>query len=84
MPLASGRNAEYLHNEVPGIQLSDEVRKRMAGLEGEAGRAEGVRIAEELLDTAHQYFNGIYLITPFMFYDMTVQADGLRMAKNGR
>ncbi len=22
MPLASGRNAEYLHNEVPGIQLS--------------------------------------------------------------
>ena len=45
MPLASGRNAEYLHNEVPGIQLSDEVRKRMAGLEGEAGRAEGVRIA---------------------------------------
>ncbi|GAF07184.1 5,10-methylenetetrahydrofolate reductase [Paenibacillus pini JCM 16418] len=26
MPLASGRNAEYLHNEVPGIQLSDDVR----------------------------------------------------------
>ena len=42
MPLASGRNAEYLHNEVPGIQLSDEVRRRMAGLEGEAGRTEGV------------------------------------------
>ncbi|CAM4253355.1 bifunctional homocysteine S-methyltransferase/methylenetetrahydrofolate reductase [Paenibacillus tarimensis] len=73
MPLASGRNAEYLHNEVPGIQLSDEVRERMAGLEGEAGRAEGVKIAEELLDEAINHFNGIYLITPFMFYDMTVQ-----------
>ncbi|SEM76365.1 bifunctional homocysteine S-methyltransferase/methylenetetrahydrofolate reductase [Paenibacillus sp. OV219] len=73
MPLASGRNAEYLHNEVPGIQLSDEVRKRMAGLEGEAGRAEGVTIAEELLDTALEHFKGIYLITPFMFYEMTVQ-----------
>jgi homocysteine S-methyltransferase len=73
MPLANGRNAEYLHNEVPGIQLSDEVRKRMAGLEGEAGRAEGVRIAEELLDAALPHFNGIYLITPFMFYDMAVQ-----------
>lgn len=34
MPLASGRNAEYLHNEVPGIQLPDETRGRMAGLEG--------------------------------------------------
>ncbi|GGG12997.1 bifunctional homocysteine S-methyltransferase/methylenetetrahydrofolate reductase [Paenibacillus abyssi] len=73
MPLASGRNAEYLHNEVPGIQLSDEVRKRMSGLEGEEGRAEGVRIAEELLDTALNHFNGIYLITPFMFYEMSVR-----------
>ncbi|MBH5316768.1 bifunctional homocysteine S-methyltransferase/methylenetetrahydrofolate reductase [Paenibacillus sp. GSMTC-2017] len=73
MPLANGRNAEYLHNEVPGIQLSDEVRSRMAGLEGEAGRAEGVQIAKELIDSAIPHFNGIYLITPFMFYDMAVQ-----------
>jgi homocysteine S-methyltransferase len=73
MPLANGRNAEYLHNEVPGIQLSDEVRRRMAGLEGEAGRAEGVRIAQELLDAALPHFNGIYLITPFMYHDMAVQ-----------
>ncbi|QJD83474.1 bifunctional homocysteine S-methyltransferase/methylenetetrahydrofolate reductase [Cohnella herbarum] len=71
-PLASGRNAEYLHNEVPGIQLSDSVRQRMSGLEGSAGRAEGVRIAEELLDVAMAHFNGIYLMTPFMAYEMTV------------
>lgn len=73
MPLANGRNAEYLHNEVPGIQLSDEVRRRMTGLEGEAGRAEGVRIAQELLDCALDRFKGIYLITPFMYYEMAVQ-----------
>lgn len=73
MPLASGRNAEYLHNEVPGIQLSDEVRRRMAGLEGERGREEGVKIAQELLDVALPLFHGIYLITPFMFYEMTAQ-----------
>ncbi|MCQ6560358.1 bifunctional homocysteine S-methyltransferase/methylenetetrahydrofolate reductase [Paenibacillus mendelii] len=84
MPLASGRNAEYLHNEVPGIQLSDEVRKRMAGLEGEAGRAEGVQIAKELLDTALKHFNGIYLITPFMFYDMTVQLTEYVWEQTGR
>ncbi|WP_239617188.1 bifunctional homocysteine S-methyltransferase/methylenetetrahydrofolate reductase [Cohnella mopanensis] len=71
-PLASGRNAEYLHNEVPGIQLSDAVRQRMSGLEGAAGRAEGVKIAEELLDVAMEHFNGIYLMTPFMAYEMTV------------
>jgi methionine synthase I (cobalamin-dependent)/5,10-methylenetetrahydrofolate reductase len=84
MPLASGRNAEYLHNEVPGILLSDEVRGRMAGLEGEAGRAEGVRIAEELLDTAVRHFNGIYLITPFMFYEMTVKLTNYVWRKTGR
>ncbi|QHT61834.1 bifunctional homocysteine S-methyltransferase/methylenetetrahydrofolate reductase [Paenibacillus lycopersici] len=83
MPLASGRNAEYLHNEVPGIQLSDDVRKRMAGLEGEAGRAEGVRIAEELLDTAMDCFKGIYLITPFMFYGMTVKLTEYVWRKTG-
>jgi methionine synthase I (cobalamin-dependent)/5,10-methylenetetrahydrofolate reductase len=70
-PLASGRNAEYLHNEVPGIQLSDTVRQRMSGLEGAAGRAEGVKIAEELLDVTMAYFNGIYIMTPFMAYEMT-------------
>jgi homocysteine S-methyltransferase len=83
MPLASGRNAEFLHNEVPGIELSDEVRRRMAGLEGEAGRAEGVRIAEELLDAALAFFNGIYLMTPFMFYDMTVKLTSCVRAKAG-
>ncbi|NBI29619.1 bifunctional homocysteine S-methyltransferase/methylenetetrahydrofolate reductase [Chengkuizengella marina] len=73
MPLASERNAEYLHNEVPGIQLSDEIRKRMVGLSGEEGRREGVEIAKELLDTAVSYFKGIYLITPFMSYKMTTE-----------
>lgn len=72
MPLASGKNAEYLHNEVPGIQLSDNVRKRMEGLQGPEGRAMGVEIAKELLDTAMEHFNGIYLMTPFMFYEMNV------------
>jgi methionine synthase I (cobalamin-dependent)/5,10-methylenetetrahydrofolate reductase len=73
MPLASGRNAEYLHNEVPGITLAPEVRQRMAGLSGAAGRAAGVAIARELIDAALQHFNGIYLMTPFTFADMTAE-----------
>ncbi|GGF87650.1 bifunctional homocysteine S-methyltransferase/methylenetetrahydrofolate reductase [Paenibacillus aceti] len=72
MPLASGKNAEYLHNEVPGITLPESILKRMEGLQGAEGRAMGVEIAKELLDTALQHFNGIYLMTPFMFYEMTV------------
>lgn len=84
MPLANGRNAEFLHNEVPGIQLTDEVRNRMKGLEGEEGRAEGVAIAKELLDVATSHFNGIYLMTPFMHYDMSAQLLEYVWTKSGR
>ncbi|TCZ79434.1 bifunctional homocysteine S-methyltransferase/methylenetetrahydrofolate reductase [Paenibacillus albiflavus] len=73
MPLASGRNAEYLHNEVPGIVLSDDIRKRMTGLEGAEGRKVGVEIAKELLDVTMHYFKGIYLITPFLYYEMSTE-----------
>ncbi|WP_138493117.1 bifunctional homocysteine S-methyltransferase/methylenetetrahydrofolate reductase [Paenibacillus pinistramenti] len=72
MPLASGKNADYLHNEVPGIELPEQIRSRMSGLSGEQGRLEGTEIAKELLDGAMQHFNGIYLMTPFLFYEMSV------------
>ncbi|MBD0379337.1 bifunctional homocysteine S-methyltransferase/methylenetetrahydrofolate reductase [Paenibacillus sedimenti] len=83
-PLASGGNAEYLHNEVPGIQLSDEVRSRMSGLKGEEGRAMGVEIAKELLDAAMPYFNGIYLMTPFLLYEMCVDLTKYVWEKSNR
>jgi homocysteine S-methyltransferase len=73
MPLVSARNAEFLHNEVPGIELSDEVRSRMARYEGERARQEGIMIAKELLDVSAAYFNGVYLMTPFMRYEMTAE-----------
>ena len=74
MPLTSTQNAEFLHNEVPGIKLTDQVRARMAvtvGNREQAGR-EGLAISKELIDVALEHFHGIYLITPFMRYDMTV------------
>ena len=75
MPLTSFRSAEFLHHEVPGIKLSDEVLERMKACNGEKAleAAEGIAIAKELLETATKYFNGIYLITPFLRYDMTLQ-----------
>lgn len=74
MPLTSPQNAEFLHNEVPGIKLTDQVRERMAATarNREQSTIEGLAIAKELIDVALEYFHGIYLITPFMRYDMTV------------
>lgn len=75
MPLTSSRNAEFLHHEVPGIKLTDEVRSRMAstGDNRERSEKEGLTIAKELIDTALEHFKGIYLVTPFMRYDLTVE-----------
>ncbi|MDQ0205895.1 bifunctional homocysteine S-methyltransferase/methylenetetrahydrofolate reductase [Alkalicoccobacillus murimartini] len=75
MPLVSSRNAEFLHNEVPGIKLTNQIREVMARHDGdpEASKREGIAIAKDLIDTAYEWFNGIYLITPFMHYDVTVE-----------
>ncbi|MEN0643418.1 bifunctional homocysteine S-methyltransferase/methylenetetrahydrofolate reductase [Alkalicoccobacillus gibsonii] len=74
MPIVSSRNAEFLHNEVPGIKLTSGIREVMAKHEGdsESSKQEGLAIAKELVDAACEWFNGIYLITPFMHYDLTV------------
>lgn len=73
MPLTGQRNAEFLHNEVPGIKLSPESLARMHGLQGMSGRQEGLKLCKELIDIARPYFNGIYLMTPFNYYDMTAE-----------
>ncbi|MGG3883848.1 bifunctional homocysteine S-methyltransferase/methylenetetrahydrofolate reductase [Brevibacillus panacihumi] len=73
MPLTSQRNAEFLHNEVPGIKLSAEALERMKRVQGEEARQEGIKIAKELVDTAIRYFRGIYLITPFNYYAMAAE-----------
>lgn len=72
-PLLSGRQAEFLHNEVPGIVVPDEVRSAMAGAEGAEGRARGVKLAMEIAAAAVDHYNGIYLITPFLQYATTVE-----------
>jgi methionine synthase / methylenetetrahydrofolate reductase(NADPH) len=72
-PLLNHRQAEFLHHEVPGIVVPDEVRARMAGRQGPEGRKLGVEIAKEVAQTALEYFPGVYLITPFLAYDTTAE-----------
>lgn len=75
MPLTSSKNTEFLHNEVPGIKISQTIRDTMAALHDDPIKAtqEGIAITKDLIDVASQLFNGIYLITPFLRYEMTVE-----------
>ncbi|MDG5787830.1 bifunctional homocysteine S-methyltransferase/methylenetetrahydrofolate reductase [Evansella sp. AB-P1] len=85
MPLTGYRNAEFLHHEVPGIKLTDSVRNIMAQHKDDkvASKKEGIAIAKSLIDCALDYFKGIYLITPFMNYEMTVELTEYIREKTG-
>jgi homocysteine S-methyltransferase len=72
-PLLNGRQAEFLHNEVPGIVIPERVRAHMAGVEGTEGRARGIELAKEVCRATLDFFPGVYLITPFLHYDTTVE-----------
>jgi homocysteine S-methyltransferase len=72
LPLASARHAEFLHNEVPGITLTDPVRDRMR-LAGDEGRREGIKIAQELLLELRHIAAGAYLMPPFGRFDTAAE-----------
>jgi homocysteine S-methyltransferase len=72
MPLLSERNAEFLHNEVPGIVLTDEARQRMKGLSGKEGRRVGLQICQELIDHTIGRADGYYIIPSQIRTEMAV------------
>ena len=75
MPLTSSKNAEFLHNEVPGIKIADSIREQMFAYNNDPEQAarEGIEITKQLIDAALDLFNGIYLITPFLRYELTLE-----------
>ncbi len=73
LPLVSERNAEFLHNEVPGISLPPAVRQRLRGKNGAEGIGEGMAIARELIEVGAGRVGGWYLIPPFGKVELAVE-----------
>lgn len=72
LPLQSHKHAEFLHNEVPGITLSDEARRRMK-LADKDGRAEGVKMGQELLLELRDHGEGVYIMPSFGRYETAAE-----------
>jgi len=71
LPLASLRNAEFLHHEVPGMQIPKPVMDRMAAASThEAQQDVGMAIAKESLSAVHAIdrVGGAYIFPPFGKY----------------
>jgi methionine synthase / methylenetetrahydrofolate reductase(NADPH) len=74
MPLASYKNAEFLHNEVPGMKVPEQIRERMkAAGPGEPGRTEGVAIAREMLLAVKDRVAGAYIMPPFGKHEVALR-----------
>ncbi len=74
LPLASYRNAEFLHNEVPGMQVPEAIRERMRNAgSGAAARSEGVAIAREMLAAVRGRVAGAYVMPPFERYELALE-----------
>lgn len=75
LPLASLKNAEFLHNEVPGMQVPQGVMERLRKASGrEMQQAVGLSVAQEALREARSnaLVKGVYIFPPFGKYEAVV------------
>ena len=74
LPLQSHRHASFLHNEVPGITLSEAALARMERA-GADGRQEGIKMAQELLLELMELpkVQGVYLMPSFGRYEVACE-----------
>jgi homocysteine S-methyltransferase len=80
LPLVSYKNAEFLHNEVPGMQIPEPIRERMRkAAPGVEARKVGVEIAREMLFAVRERVQGAYLMPPLGKYELALEVlDGLK------
>jgi homocysteine S-methyltransferase len=72
LPLFSERHADFLANEVPGIQIPQPTRERVRRA-GSGAPEEGVRLAQELIESLQGAAQGVYLMPAFHRYDLAAE-----------
>jgi homocysteine S-methyltransferase len=77
-PLTNLRSAEFMKNELR-VSVSDEIMARMgAASSPEVSRAEGVKIAQEMLAEARGMVQGVQVSAPFGKYGIAAEVLGLQ------
>ena len=72
LPLHSFRHAEFLHNEVPGITIPDEVRSRLREAGDRALRV-GIEMAQRLVHDVRRRYAGAYLMPSFGRFEVVAE-----------
>jgi len=72
LPLQSGRHAEFLHNEVPGITIPDDARAAMQAA-GDRGSEVGLEQSLALLEQVADAVAGTYIMPSFGRYEQCAE-----------
>lgn len=66
MPLISRKNAMFMKNEIPGVDVTDELVERYPeNATKEEGEAVGVQLAREMMEYTRDFVDGYYFTFPF-------------------
>lgn len=73
-PLISSRNAEFLHNEVPGISVPEELRRDLAAYEQVADqRKAALEYTMKLVEDIAPVVDGLYIVSPLNKWEISLQ-----------
>jgi homocysteine S-methyltransferase len=72
LPLHSARHAEFLHNEVPGITIPEDVRRRLREA-GDGALRVGIEMAQELVRAVRARYAGAYLMPSFGRFEVVAE-----------
>ncbi len=82
-PLISSRNAEFLHNEVPGISVPAALRNRLASFAQAADqRKAALEYTARLIDDILPCIHGLYLISPLNKWEIVLEF--VRQVRGGK
>src|SRR5690606_10298622 len=86
MPIVSYRNALFLDNEVPGMDIPREyIEMFTEDMDRKEAEEIGISIAVDVIDRLRGYADGVYLITPFHRTHMIVTImERAGLCKDGR
>lgn len=65
-PPRSHKMLSYMHEKIPGVEVDEKTFARMAGLAREAARAEGIRVAAEVIEAVREIEGvaGVHVMAP--------------------
>ncbi len=71
LPLQSYKHADFLHNEIPGMKISESIRNKIK--QSSIPSQTGIEISKEIIKEIKNIVDGIYIMPPFKKYYIVEQ-----------